>query len=206
MSGTRQLNSATRRVRKEQVARRSGWRCAYCRRPFGALDEVTLDHVVPVSLWRTWSAAHLVAACADCNHAKADRLPLLLALLLVFTYIGQQPTAGVPAPAGEHVHGSVHDQRSGARIGSQSADSYALDWRMLARLAHAHHAVFTSTWASTESADSIDPRSMSDLRDNPLHDRRRAPLVRLTIGRGDCLSAPRPARLCTLLSAEAAPA
>lgn len=80
------LNSTRRRARKHQLAVRDGQRCAYCALPFVSLREATLDHVVPVSLLRTWSAGALVLACRPCNHAKADRLPLSLALLIVWTY------------------------------------------------------------------------------------------------------------------------
>jgi len=80
------LNAARRRARKEQLARRHGRRCTYCRRPFATLRDATLDHIVPHSLFRTWSVVHLVLACRPCNHAKADRLPLSLALLLVWSH------------------------------------------------------------------------------------------------------------------------
>ncbi|MFJ3400537.1 HNH endonuclease [Streptomyces microflavus] len=80
------LNSTRRRARKHQLALRDGQRCAYCALPFASLREATLDHVVPVSLLRTWSAGALVLACHPCNHAKADRLPLSLALLVVWTH------------------------------------------------------------------------------------------------------------------------
>lgn len=82
----RHLTASRRRTRKEQLARRHGQRCTYCRRPFATLREATLDHIVPVSLFRTWSVVHLTLACVDCNHAKADRLPLSIALLLGWTY------------------------------------------------------------------------------------------------------------------------
>lgn len=208
MSGTRQLNSAQRRVRREQVARRNKGRCVYCRRPFASLDEVTLDHVVPVSLLRTWSAAHLVAACAACNHAKADRLPLSLALLLVFTYGVQQPTASV--------HGSVHErsavgggEQSGGRVGGKLTDSPPVDWRLLARLAHAHHTVFTATWTGAESGDSTGARSMPDLHDNPRHTPRAAvrhPVTRRPHGRPDYLRTPRLVSACSRPTGEAVPA
>ncbi|WP_097867533.1 HNH endonuclease [Streptomyces sp. rh34] len=84
--GFQHLNSTRRRARKHQLALRDGQRCAYCALPFVSLREATLDHVVPVSLLRTWSAGALVLACRPCNHAKADRLPLSLALLVVWTY------------------------------------------------------------------------------------------------------------------------
>ncbi|MEE1737145.1 HNH endonuclease domain-containing protein [Streptomyces sp. BE147] len=84
--GFQHLNSTRRRARKHQLSLRDGQRCAYCALPFVSLREATLDHVVPVSLLRTWSAGALVLACRPCNHAKADRLPLSLALLVVWTY------------------------------------------------------------------------------------------------------------------------
>ncbi|MEU3068403.1 HNH endonuclease [Streptomyces sp. NPDC006906] len=80
------LNSTRRRARKHQLAVRDGQRCAYCALPFASLREATLDHVVPVSLLRTWSAGALVLACRPCNHAKADRFPLSIALLLVWAH------------------------------------------------------------------------------------------------------------------------
>lgn len=102
------LNSARRRVRKEQLARRHGQRCAYCRRPFTDLAEATLDHIAPRSLWRSWSVTSLLLACVDCNQAKANRLPLSLALLLL---AWADPTHPVVRP---------------------------VDWPLLARLAAAH--------------------------------------------------------------------
>ncbi|MFE7902901.1 HNH endonuclease [Streptomyces sp. NPDC057424] len=108
------LNSTRRRVRKEQLARRHGQRCAYCRRPFTDLSEATLDHIAPQSLWRSWSVTSLMLACADCNQAKADRLPLSLALLLLAWV---DPTTPVVRP---------------------------VDWPLLARLAAVHQSALTS--------------------------------------------------------------
>ncbi|WP_262386968.1 HNH endonuclease [Streptomyces sp. TRM49041] len=92
------LNSARRRARKVQLARRHGQRCTYCRRPFTELREATLDHIVPQSLFRTWSVVHLVLACRACNQAKADRLPLSIALLLLWSYTPAAPGAAVDWP------------------------------------------------------------------------------------------------------------
>ncbi|WP_285570751.1 HNH endonuclease [Streptomyces sp. RTGN2] len=89
---TRHLTASRRRLRKEQLARRHGARCTYCLRPFASLHEATLDHVVPVSLFRTWSVVHLMLACRTCNHAKADRLPLSMALLLAWSTAPDGPT------------------------------------------------------------------------------------------------------------------
>ncbi|MFF4096329.1 HNH endonuclease [Streptomyces sp. NPDC001834] len=87
---TQRLSAPRRRTRKQQLARRHGWRCTYCRRPFTALREATLDHIVPVSLYRTWAAVNLTLACRPCNHAKADRLPVSMALLLLWSQAGDQ--------------------------------------------------------------------------------------------------------------------
>ncbi|MES9554641.1 MULTISPECIES: HNH endonuclease [unclassified Streptomyces] len=197
------LNSARRRTRKEQLASRRGWRCTYCRRPFTALREATLDHIVPVSLYRTWAVVNLTLACRPCNHAKADRLPLSMALLLVWAQgsdqrdetsrtrrhapshtdrpTGRQADEGdVPPVDGVDVHG-VHpvftdaggvftplaDRESGpteprgsrlvesggSRVDdrSVSTSSTPVDWRLLARLAHAHHTA-TRTPIHTPSA------------------------------------------------------
>ncbi len=108
------LNSARRRSRKEQLARRHGQRCAYCRRPFIDLAEATLDHIAPQSLWRSWSVTSLMLACVDCNQAKADRLPLSLALVLLAWADPTQPVVR------------------------------RVDWPLLARLAAVHESALTS--------------------------------------------------------------
>ncbi|MFJ2222142.1 HNH endonuclease [Streptomyces anulatus] len=140
--GFQHLNSTRRRARKHQLALRDGQRCAYCALPFVSLREATLDHVVPVSLLRTWSAGALVLACRPCNHAKADRLPLSLALLIVWAY--------GPDLRDETRHTARHIDPTGdlftADRSAFTADSsvftgvLGIDWRLLARLAHAHRA------------------------------------------------------------------
>ncbi|WP_256106085.1 HNH endonuclease [Streptomyces sp. ODS05-4] len=90
------LNAARRRSRKRQLSKRHGRRCAYCRRPFTDTRVATLDHIAPLSLWRTWSVTSLVLACLDCNRRKANRLPLSIALLIV---AWADPTRPVIAPA-----------------------------------------------------------------------------------------------------------
>jgi hypothetical protein len=47
--------------------------------------------VVPYSLLRTWSVGALVLACRDCNHRKADRFPLSIALLLLLSIDPTRP-------------------------------------------------------------------------------------------------------------------
>ncbi|GAA2789101.1 HNH endonuclease [Streptomyces showdoensis] len=144
-----QLNSARRRSRKAQIAARDGWRCAYCRHRFRDLREATMDHVVPISLYRTWSVSALVLACLPCNRAKADRLFLSLALLLVWsadpTFTGVQPTNG-PTGRAFTADGSAFTGPD------RSADSDPIrlrpeevDWLMLARLVHARSTTARST-------------------------------------------------------------
>ncbi|MGB8940645.1 MAG: HNH endonuclease [Streptomyces sp.] len=204
MSHKTMLNSERRRMRKEQLARRHGRRCAYCRRPFASLREATLDHVAPRSLWRTWRATALVLACESCNTAKADRLPLSLALVLVFTIGREQSTAPVHAVTGEHIHGEsigAAREQSGDRVDRPHADPFTVDWLLLARLAHANQAAFTATW----TADPIDRESTPDLRDESRHAVHHAPMSR-SIARPDCLRAPRPVRACVRPTGEAVPA
>jgi len=173
------LNSARRRVRKEQLARRHGQHCAYCLRPFTDLSEATLDHIVPQSLWRSWSATSLMLACADCNHAKADRLPLSIALLLL---VWADPTAPIARP---------------------------VDWPVLARLAHANQSAYTASWspdpiAQRSTADLRDePRHTR--RHGITHGARPVchAAVRHPSIRPDCLRAPRPVRSCVGPTGEA---
>ena len=50
---------------------RDGFRCQYC----GAGDDLTFDHVVPRSRGGRTRWDNVVAACAQCNLKKANRLP-----------------------------------------------------------------------------------------------------------------------------------
>ncbi|MFD5897971.1 HNH endonuclease [Streptomyces sp. NPDC060366] len=85
--------SQLKRYRKAKLWRRDGRRCFYCYRPFTRLlVGATIDHVVPRSLFRTNALAHVVLACQPCNHAKADRLPLSIALILCAYGARSRPT------------------------------------------------------------------------------------------------------------------
>lgn len=55
---------------RSAVLRRDRHRCVYCGRP-----AATVDHVLPVSRGGPSSWDNVVAACAPCNGAKADRTP-----------------------------------------------------------------------------------------------------------------------------------
>ncbi|MFI5806555.1 HNH endonuclease [Streptomyces sp. NPDC051561] len=187
------LNASRRRLRKEQLAARFGARCSYCRTPFVTLREATLDHIAPRSLWPSWSVHALTLACQPCNGAKDNRLPLSLALLLLAAVHPAFTTAstvftGAPGPTVDAVTptrpGHVTAGGSGVErpgFHPTSTPFTAVDWLLLARVAHAR-----------QSAD----RSTPDLRDGPRHTRvcdvRRA----RSIGRSDCLPAPARTRSC----------
>lgn len=107
-----------------------------------------MDHIVPVSLWRTWSVRALVLACLDCNRRKADRLPLSLALLLVWSvdpvFTEVQPIASPAIPlftddastftgdAPVFIGAARSAGREPVRLGPDR-----VDWLMLARVAQA---------------------------------------------------------------------
>lgn len=150
--GFQHLNSTRRRARKHQLALRDGQRCAYCALPFASLREATLDHVVPVSLLRTWSAGALVLACRPCNHAKADRLPLSLALLVVWTYGPDLRDEARHTPRHTDPTGDMFtpdrsvftadrpvftDPDRSTRPDPARLGPEAVDWLLLARLVHA---------------------------------------------------------------------
>ncbi len=54
---------------RRTVLQRDGHRCAYCAGPAD-----TVDHVHPRSRGGAHEWTNVVAACARCNHRKADRL------------------------------------------------------------------------------------------------------------------------------------
>ncbi|GAP50836.1 HNH endonuclease [Streptomyces azureus] len=172
------LNAHRRRARKQRLAARDGAQCYYCRRPFRELREATVDHIAPVSLWRSWSVSSLVLACRPCNDAKADRFPLSLALVLLAW---------------------VHPTRPVVR---------SVDLPLLARLAHAQETAFTSVTtrvtpgvtprlAAVGAADSTGAWSTPHLHESTPH----RPVQRAV--RPDCLRAPRPVRACAGPTGEA---
>lgn len=56
---------------RRSVLQRDGNKCTYC----GSIDDLVMDHFVPVSKGGQTSVDNLVAACADCNAAKSDMMP-----------------------------------------------------------------------------------------------------------------------------------
>lgn len=62
---------------KPNVLKRDGFRCQFCGKQFSPQD-LTLDHVVPRSVWKSGTPTHwnnIVAACRPCNLRKANRTP-----------------------------------------------------------------------------------------------------------------------------------
>lgn len=148
----RPLNGARKRARKRHLAFRDGAWCTYCGRLFADLRHATIDHVVPVSLFRTWRVEHTVLACLSCNDRKADRLPLLLALLLC-TLPDPTVHAGVheSADAAVHEHGESADrEHAGSGVHGTVGRVFTLaDALWLARTA----AAYESGHGPGESAD-----------------------------------------------------
>jgi 5-methylcytosine-specific restriction endonuclease McrA len=64
---------------KQGILRRDGHRCAYCDGPAR-----TIDHVLPKSRGGPLSWENAVAACASCNHRKANRTPEEAGMRLLF--------------------------------------------------------------------------------------------------------------------------
>ena len=192
---TPHLNAARRRARKRTLAARDGAWCTYCGLVFTDLQEATIDHVVPISLFYTWAAEHLVLACRPCNVAKANRLPLLMALLLTTS----QPTGGQEhatrehrIPIGEHGPRAREHHGAGREHGADStpvtdADEHCVrgvdeqhrervnrstapvfttaTGVLLARLAAAHDPVFRSTGPILDRSSE---QSRGDLREHRL--------------------------------------
>jgi len=86
---------------RRTVLQRDAHRCAYCA---GSAD--TVDHVLPRSRGGRHEWTNVVAACARCNHRKADHLLVDLGWELGFTPLPPRGSlallaAGPPEPAWE---------------------------------------------------------------------------------------------------------
>jgi 5-methylcytosine-specific restriction endonuclease McrA len=49
--------------------------CAYCYKPF-SVEELTIDHMIPLSRGGTNTIDNLVPACISCNSRKGTKTPL----------------------------------------------------------------------------------------------------------------------------------
>ncbi|MGI6456805.1 MAG: HNH endonuclease [bacterium] len=59
---------------RKNIMLRDSYRCQYCGRHYPA-DELTLDHVLPVSRGGKDSWSNVVTACRQCNNRKGNFLP-----------------------------------------------------------------------------------------------------------------------------------
>lgn len=67
-------SSTWKKAVRAKIAKRSGQKCHYCRRPF-AMDDLTIDHRIPISCGGTNVKGNLVLACEPCNKEKGAKLP-----------------------------------------------------------------------------------------------------------------------------------
>ncbi len=58
---------------RKNILLRDGFICQYCGQQFSA-DELTLDHVIPISRGGHDSWSNVVTACKRCNHKKGNHL------------------------------------------------------------------------------------------------------------------------------------
>lgn len=65
------LRAKARALHGDSVFARDGHRCVYC----GATDDLTLDHVRPLTRGGSNEMTNLATACRGCNSSKSDRTP-----------------------------------------------------------------------------------------------------------------------------------
>jgi 5-methylcytosine-specific restriction endonuclease McrA len=59
---------------RANIYARDNYACQYCGHPFGS-EDLTFDHVVPVSRGGAKNWENIVTACVDCNRRKGGRTP-----------------------------------------------------------------------------------------------------------------------------------
>lgn len=64
------LRAVARRRHGAEVRERDGHRCVYC----GAVEDLTLDHVVPLSRGGANDVSNLTTACRPCNSSKGSKV------------------------------------------------------------------------------------------------------------------------------------
>lgn len=63
-------NSEKATVSRKSIMIRDAYECQYC----GSKEDLTIDHVIPVSKGGKWEWNNLVAACSRCNVKKSNKL------------------------------------------------------------------------------------------------------------------------------------
>lgn len=63
---------------KRKIKERDEFACQICfrtARELGGRDQLTVDHIVPLSKGGSGRMENLQTACTDCNQEKADKMP-----------------------------------------------------------------------------------------------------------------------------------
>lgn len=64
-----------RRFIKKQLINKQGAYCALCGKPLTRMEDITLDHIIPLSKGGTTIIDNCQLACLECNQKKADKWP-----------------------------------------------------------------------------------------------------------------------------------
>ena len=83
---------------RPNVYRRDHQTCQYCGEKLSS-DELTLDHVMPRSRGGELSWTNAVAACKECNSAKANKTPQEAGMVLLKQPVKPDWTPGVRCPS-----------------------------------------------------------------------------------------------------------
>lgn len=68
------VRNSIRKETKQNVFKRDGCKCLIC----GSTDNLTLDHIIPISRGGSNEKENLQTFCSKCNNDKGNRMPNLL--------------------------------------------------------------------------------------------------------------------------------
>lgn len=71
MSKSKSRNAAQKRELKKKLLKKSGPVCQLCKHRF-SVEQLTLDHIIPLAITNDWSLSNLQLACYPCNQDKMD--------------------------------------------------------------------------------------------------------------------------------------
>lgn len=61
---------AQAKLLRKKVLRKSGFKCVFC----GCTSDLTIDHIIPISLGGTSNLRNLQALCEPCNNTKGSNI------------------------------------------------------------------------------------------------------------------------------------